>query len=102
MANPHRGEVELKAGEDVYTLVYSINALCEAEEATGVNILGDLSKLSTLRVMLWAGLQTKHPGTTRKQAGDIIEAAGVLQAQEAVAEGVRRGIPKKDKTENPR
>ena len=101
MANPHRGEVELKAGDQTYTLVYTVNALCEAEEATGTNILGDFTKLSTLRLILWAGLQTKHSGMSRKDAGNIIGAAGVDVVQKAVTDALALAFPKREKGDKP-
>lgn len=94
MANPHRGEVEITAAGQTYALVYTINALCEAEEATGSNILGDLTRLSTLRAIMWAGLRTRHPGITKATAGDIIQAMGISAAQDAVTKALALAFPK--------
>jgi hypothetical protein len=102
MANPNRGEVSLVAGETTYTLVFTINAICEAEEATGQNLLGDLTRLSTLRLMLWAALRTHQPDMTKARAGEIIMAAGVEAAQTAVGEALALAFPKREKAANPR
>ena len=103
MANPHRGEVELKAGDKSYVLVFSINALCEAEELVGVNILGDLIKLSTLRNVLWAGLRTKQPDVTKGEAGDMIQVLGVDAIRDIVVKAMALAFPPKEreKTVNP-
>lgn len=95
MANPHRGEVELKAGEKTYTLVYTINALCELEEETGksvdlliAEINTDKPKLSAIRALFWAGLRTHHKMTV-EEAGEVMQAAGpvlaAVSSQKAVA-----------------
>jgi hypothetical protein len=102
MANPHRGEVELKAGDKSYTLVYNINVLCEIEEANpGVNTMTDFAKLSNIRYLLLAGLTTHHPEIKKTDAGNIIQEAGFQVVKIAVAEALERGLGKKDKNENP-
>lgn len=102
MANAHRGEVEIKAGDKTYTLVFTINALCDVEEASpGVNILGDFSKLSNIRLMLWAGLRTRHPEIGKADAGRILEEAGFSSAKAAVVQAIERAFPAKDATANP-
>lgn len=102
MANAHRGEVELKAGDKTYTLALTINALCDVEEASpGVNILGDFSRLSNIRLMLWAALRTHHPELQKSDAGRILQEAGFDAAKIAVTKAIERGMPPKDKTENP-
>ena len=102
MANPNRGEVELKAGDDTYTLVFTINALCDIEEAhPGLNILGDISKLSNIRYLLLAGLCARHPDIKKADAGNILQEAGFEATQSAVVVALERGIGPKDKTKNP-
>lgn len=102
MANPYRGEVELKVGEETYTIVFSINVLCDIEEAhPGINILGDFSKLSNIRYLLLAGLRERHPKITKADAGRILQEAGFEEAQAAIVLALERGIGRKDKTENP-
>ncbi len=102
MANPHRGEVALVAGDKTYTLVFTINALCDIEEAhPGVNILSDFSKLSNIRYLLLAGLAARHPETKKADAGNILQEAGFQSVQVAVAEALQRGLGTRDKTANP-
>lgn len=88
MANPHMGEVSLKAGDATYTLVLTINSICDVEEETGRNLLGDLSRLATLRLMLYAALKEKHPAITIAEAGNIIAAATAGKVMEAVSKAL--------------
>ncbi|WP_342714049.1 hypothetical protein [Bradyrhizobium sp. B039] len=84
MANPHKGEVELVAGEATYTLQYSIDALCSMEAALDKNftaIAAEMSNparisVSMVRQLLYSGLQERHPELTLKEAGELIPAAG--------------------------
>lgn len=82
--NPHKGEVELKAGDKVYVLRYSIDAICELEERTGKGFpvlameMMDPNRLriGLVRDILHAGLLEKHPDITLKEAGELMLAAG--------------------------
>lgn len=84
MANPHKGEVELKAGEATYLLRYSIDAICSLEESLDKGfpaIVAEMAspatmRLSVVREVLRAGLQEHHPEITVKQAGELIISAG--------------------------
>jgi hypothetical protein len=103
MANPHRGEVELKAGDQTYTLVFTINAVCELEGALnkGINeIVADMARVSTIRAVLWAGLQELHP-MDLKAAGAIMHEAGAAATAEAVNRAMSLAFPPKDATKNP-
>ena len=107
MANLHRGEVELKAGEKVYTLVFTINSVCDLESALnkGVNeIVADMARISTIRAVLWAGLQERHPMDI-KAAGAIMHEAGAATTAEAVNRAMSLAFPPagaKGGGENPR
>lgn len=101
MANPHKGQVALSADGRVYTLSFSINALCELEDAVGetVNAIaaqmsdGSRVKLKTIRTLVWAALRDHHPETSLEDAGDIIGAAGVPAAMEAIGEAFAKAFP---------
>ena len=68
MANPHRGEVTLDTSERTYKLSFSVNALCELEDALGKSVMEVVDELNatsdgparismkTLRVLIWAAL----------------------------------------------
>lgn len=102
MANPHRGEVALKSGGKVYTLLFDINTLCEIEEALDVPlsqmgaVLNDGAKLSTIRTMVWAGLQNHHPEIDLKAAGAIIAGADLAEVSKAIGEGLVAALPKSE------
>lgn len=97
MANPLRGEAPLKVGDVEYTLVFDINAMCEAEEFLDLTVREILSKLDSLivvRGLIWAGLRAKHAEVTVKQAGAIIEAiGGADQALEVLGRGLTAAFP---------
>lgn len=84
MANPHKGAVELNAGDQTYVLRYSIDAICSLEDRLDKGfpaIVAEMSSPSTMRLsavreVLLAGLQEHHPEITIKQAGELIITAG--------------------------
>ena len=103
MANPNRGEVELKAGEETYTLVFDINAVCELEQMLdkGVNeIVVQMGRVSVLRAMLWAGLRHNHK-VTIEQAGEIMQMAGAAETAAMIQKATELAFPPKDSTKNP-
>lgn len=60
------------------TLLLNLNALCKAEEVTGMNlIVGEVifTSLRVMRALLWAGLLHEDPTLTIEEAGDLIEDA---------------------------
>jgi hypothetical protein len=108
MANPLRGEASFKAGDQSYTLAYDINALCEAEDASGLPIgelLGHLetgASLKVLRAVIWAGLQRHHP-CGLIEAGEIIAAATTKIAADAMRKALAGAFPASEgATKNPR
>lgn len=86
MANPERGELALKVGDQTYTLVLDLNAICEIEEAMSTNgqlvtiaqVFIAAAHLSTrhVRVLLWGALQRHHKGTSLEFAGSLLEELG--------------------------
>ena len=101
MANPHKGQVALNVDGREYTLSFSINALCELEDALGESVnaiaaqMGDGSKvrLKTIRTLVWAALRDHHPETSVEDAGEIIGAAGVPATMEAIGEAFAKAFP---------
>src|SRR3546814_2763667 len=86
------------AGDKEYTLVMSVNALCEAEDVLGMATDEILARYSSglsvklLRGLIWAALQTNHPCTV-DEAGEIIEAAGVPSAKTALEQAILASMP---------
>ena len=106
MANPHRGQVSLRAGDADYTLSLSVNAMCEIEDRTQKGILDIVSefqkksiRFTTLRLLFWAALQDHHPEIDIRQAGDIISIAGNSQAFEAIGRAFQLAFPAVEETE---
>lgn len=99
MANPHRGQVSLKAGDTIYTLSLSANAICELEDHTGREI-GDIASalngsvgMKMVRALVWAALQDHHPEIDIKGAGNVITAAGMHACMEAIGAAFQRAFP---------
>jgi len=100
MANPHRGQVALAAGDATYTLCFSANALCELEDATGQAVTQITEKFNSggasmklVRALVWAGLQDHHPDIDLKGAGRIITDAGMAPTMEAVGRAFELAFP---------
>jgi hypothetical protein len=77
-ANPLKGEIDLVAGDETYTLVFTSNAIVQVEQLLSASIgeiTGRLTHVENIRVLLWAALQ-KHHGKTvdLMKAGDILDA----------------------------
>jgi hypothetical protein len=105
VANKQRGEVDLSHDGKTYTLKFSINALCELEDAMGLRFdeifsaLGERSmSMNELRSMLWGALRDNHPDIEKKVVGEIIEGMGVVKAISLVHEVITSAFPQGDKS----
>lgn len=90
-----RVKVQLRL-DRVRTLVLSFNALCRAEEVTGINFLmGDFtfSSVRVLRALVWAGLIHEDPSLTLEGVGDMIEEAGTDNVGNAIIEAYAKAMP---------
>jgi hypothetical protein len=99
MANPLKGEVSIEVDGETYTLVYSLNTLCEIEDKLG-GAVSDIASLgasgrrwNTLRTVFWAALQDYHPEITLQQAGRMVSAMGLTKADEAVGKAFALAFP---------
>lgn len=110
MPNPHKGDVEFKAGKKTYTLCYSIDAICVLEESTGKTLLQlgeemrDIKsvKMSLVRSIVYAGLIEHHPSITLKEAGELIIAAGgSIKVMEKFSEAMAAAFQQKDEDAAP-
>jgi hypothetical protein len=99
MANKLKGEVGFEADGQSYTLVFSVNALCELEDKLGASVsdIGGLltrgKRFSTIRTVFWAGLVDHHPDLALKDAGRIITAIGIEQADALIGEAFGLTFP---------
>lgn len=105
MANPERGQVEIKTDGQTYTLKFSSNAICEAEAASG-RPFGDLcnglgqADFSAIRVLLWAGLKPAHKDMTLDKAGDIMDDVELLELAPILDKAIELAFPKTTKVGN--
>ncbi|RYE43609.1 MAG: hypothetical protein EOP24_27680 [Hyphomicrobiales bacterium] len=80
MANPMKGEVLVKVEAGEFTLAYTLGA-CAAIEGQfpgrSLNEIlsdldGEMPKISTMLVVVWAGLKKHHSDLTQDQVGDLV------------------------------
>lgn len=78
MANALKGEAIVKVEAGEFTLAYDLGALVAIEGETGKSLQdalneldGDSPKVSTMLVVLWAGLK-KHHNFTQDEAGHVV------------------------------
>lgn len=81
-----------------YELVFNFNAFCAIEEKHGsideaMNALARGS-LTAYRILLWAGLQEKHPGVfpDPRDVGRAMK-LGAVQYSEAIAKALEVALP---------
>lgn len=108
MANPHRGQVSLQAGDTTYKLCFSANALCELEDATGETVTevagklnGQGASMKMLRTLVWAALQDEHSDIDLKGAGRVITDAGMAATMEAIGKAFEMAFPASEGSEHP-
>jgi hypothetical protein len=95
MANPNRGEVELKAGDKTYTLAFTINSVCELEtmlDKSVGEVVADMGRVSVVRAVLWAGLRHHHK-VDLEQAGQIMHEAGAAVTAQAINQALAMAFP---------
>lgn len=79
MANKHKGELSFVSDGKTYTLSFTINALCELDEALGIDnalsvlIANGNATLKQHRTMFFVALHHHHPEIeNEKQAADLV------------------------------
>lgn len=109
MANSNRGEVVLPVGGLEYKLSFSINAICELEDALnmpvakiadGLNDAGNV-RMSTIRTVVWAALRDHHEEVTVKEAGQIATDAGIPAVMSAIGQTFALAFPEVKGKANP-
>ena len=78
------------------TLILSFNALCRAEEVTGIAFLMGEFTFSSVRVMralVWAGLLHDDPTLTLEAVGDMIEEAGADNVARTIIKAFAKAMP---------
>ena len=98
MANRARGEVGFEVDGVAYTLVYSVNAICQMEDALSVSMakLGaDMAAGSTsaARSAFWACLLEHHPDLTPQDAGRLMTVLGPAKAGDLLGQAMSAALP---------
>lgn len=99
MANSHKGEVDLKAGDKTYKFRLTTNVLCEMEDHFGKTFnevmaeLGDKPSMKGMREIVRFALSENEPAPDAKQAGEIIDEAGSLAVTEALKKAIKLAFP---------
>lgn len=96
MANDIKGEVGFDAGGKSYIIKFSTNAICEAENILRksiVAIMAEIEWVSVRRVLLWAALLPKQPGTSLEVAGEIMDALGPKKSVEVLTDAFNAAFP---------
>jgi hypothetical protein len=85
--DPTLPDVELVLGGETFALAYDFNAVCQAEKATGINLLssvvGEITA-SSLRGLLWASVLKDRPDITIDEVGALIRPTNIATIREAV------------------
>jgi hypothetical protein len=101
MANPFKGEVAIEIDGAPYCLIFTVNSLCELEEALDASVseigemLGSGMRVRELRVAFWSALLARH-GVSPDAAGDLMSAFGIKQSAEAIAQALVLAFPEED------
>lgn len=105
MTYKHKPTAILHVNDTFYSLVLSINAMCDLEGVTGRPAASMVMELITaasapqtisvrmLRTMLWAALREHHPEIDEDGAGQIATDAGAFSVLAAVMEAAAAAFP---------
>ena len=102
MTNRHRGEAAVTIAGASYRFVFTIAAICEIEGVERLPIGMVMEKLqrgfvSTICVLVWAGLREHHHEMTLSDARDLtvdfIAEVGAAKAGEIIGEAVAAAFP---------
>jgi len=101
MSNTHRGDVDVKAGNKIYTLRLSVGALVQLEEHFGLGINQIAQKLSNTENMrltdwvavMWAAMRKHQPSATQEQASELIDDLGLEEAINALGRAMQAAFP---------
>lgn len=105
MANSKSGAVKFTANDQAYTLVFSMNALCELEEVTGKDLMSVMQALDgesgfslrMVRALLWAGLSDNHEMTLKDVGRLVEELGGVQEVVPLIEKAFQTGMPEAKK-----
>lgn len=109
MAIPMKGEHTVTVGAGEFTLAFTLGACAAIEgqfEGRGLqsilaDVQGDDPKVTTLLVIIWAGLK-KHHNLTLDEVGDLVTMEEAPLWGEAIAKGLASGSSEARGEANPR
>lgn len=95
----------MEVGDQVYTLVFDFNAICEIEERFDAPIvevaakLDDQIRAKDLRALIAVTLQDRHPGISEKEVGRLIGEYGAEAAGQKLIEAMQSAFPQAEAAE---
>lgn len=101
MVNPNRGEVDLIAGDQTFTMRMSINAIINIENHfdMGINQIAEMlsdtkrMRIGNLRTIVLHTLKEHHPDLTEIGAGEAIGKAGFEATAAAIQKAMQVAFP---------
>lgn len=91
-----RGAVTFEAGDEMHSLVFDFNALCQLEDEFGVTIneIGDrMNSAKAIRSVFRIGLSRENADVTDEDAGRIITRIGATRASELIGKAFEASNP---------
>lgn len=99
MANPLKGEIDLKLGSESYKVRLTVDSIMQIETAVGCGIIklaqkmsdGDI-RLSDLVTVLTFSLRNGGNNITDKDVIKIVQNVGIVETTKAVAEIIAKSL----------
>jgi len=100
MANSHKGERAITVEGVEYRLRFSVNAICELEDATDAPIETLGSRLGSgqagvrdIRMLWWAALRDHHAAIDLQATGVLVDQVGLATAITVIGEVLALAFP---------
>ena len=100
MANSHKGERAITVEGVEYRLRFSVNAICELEDAINAPIETLGSRLASgqagvrdIRMLWWAALRDHHAAVDLKATGVVVDTLGLTTAITVIGEVLALAFP---------
>lgn len=101
MANPHRGEVQIRVGEKTYKLLFGTTAQCALEKTLKIpfaEIGKTMETVTGLRAVFWACLlrHSDHHGEfpTPDDVDDLMDEIGLYDVRTALVQAINSVVLK--------
>jgi hypothetical protein len=94
--DPER-EQQFEVAGKTYSLVFGNKALRVAEKELGKSFTQiDATSINEMTVLVWAGLQRKHPELTIADVDDLIDEVGYARLTELAGKAMSAAMPQDD------